>query len=75
MSETEFLVFLDHFIKHVKPAKDDPVLLFLDDHHSHVNVAVINKAKENYAILLSFPPHCSHKLQPLDVGIYGPLKN
>lgn len=75
MSETEFLIFLDHFIKHVKPTKDDPVLLFLDNHHSHVNVAVINKAKENYVILLSFPPHCSHKLQPLDVGVYGPLKN
>ena len=75
MSEREFLIFLDHFIKHVKPTKDDPVLLFLDNHHSHVNVAVINKAKENYVILLSYPPHCSHKLQPLDVGVYGPLKN
>lgn len=25
--------------------------------------------------MFSFPPHCSHKLQPLDVGVYGPFKN
>ena len=24
--------------------------------------------------MLSFPPHCSHKLQPLDRSVYGPLK-
>lgn len=23
---------------------------------------------------LTFPPHCSHKLQPLDVGVFGPFK-
>ena len=29
---------------------------------------------QNGIILLSFPPHCSHKLQPLDRSVYGPLK-
>ncbi|XP_067937544.1 uncharacterized protein [Watersipora subatra] len=24
--------------------------------------------------MLTFPPHCSHKLQPLDISVYGPLK-
>ncbi len=24
--------------------------------------------------MLSFPPHCSHRLQPLDRSVYGPLK-
>lgn len=24
--------------------------------------------------MTSFPPHTSHKLQPLDVGVYGPFK-
>jgi hypothetical protein len=75
MSKREFLIFLDHFIKHTKPTSEDPVLLFLDNHHSHVNIEVVNKAKENNIILLSFPPHCSHNLQPLDVGVYGPFKN
>ncbi|XP_045463203.1 MFS-type transporter clz9-like [Harmonia axyridis] len=75
MTQKEFVKFIDHFIHHVKPSKEDPVLLLLDNHSSHVNVEVVNKAKENNIILLSFPPHCSHRLQPLDVGVYGPLKN
>ncbi|KAJ8353656.1 hypothetical protein SKAU_G00212230 [Synaphobranchus kaupii] len=29
---------------------------------------------ENGVILLCLPPHTSHVLQPLDVGIFGPLK-
>ncbi|XP_045036685.1 uncharacterized protein LOC123477416 [Daphnia magna] len=32
-------------------------------------------AKTNGVVMLSFPPHCSHKLQPLDRSVYGPLKN
>jgi hypothetical protein len=24
--------------------------------------------------MLSFPPHCTHMLQPLDKAIFGPLK-
>ncbi|RXN28337.1 endochitinase A1-like protein [Labeo rohita] len=34
----------------------------------------LNYAKENGIIMLSFPPHCSHRLQPLDRSVYGPLK-
>ena len=24
--------------------------------------------------MMSFPPHCSHKLQPLDISVFGPFK-
>lgn len=75
MTEKEFLIFMDHFIKHAKPTKEEPILLLLDNHSSHVNIGVVEKAKENNVIMLSFPPHCSHNLQPLDVGVYGPFKN
>ena len=51
---------------------DNPVLLFLDNHESHVWVEC--SAKQNIVIMLSFPLHCSHKLQPLDRSVYGPLK-
>ena len=34
----------------------------------------LDLAKQNGITLLSFPPHCSHKLQPLDRSVYGPLK-
>ena len=36
---------------------------------------VIDLATSNGLILITFPPHCSHRLQPLDISIYGPLKS
>ena len=35
---------------------------------------VLQFAKDNGVVMVSFPPHCSHKLQPLDRSVYGPLK-
>jgi len=62
MTATEFLVYLDHFIKHVKPSPTDSVLLLLDNHFSHIDIQIIDKAKSNGVIMLSFPPHCTHCL-------------
>ncbi|XP_008189544.1 uncharacterized protein LOC100569212, partial [Acyrthosiphon pisum] len=57
-----------------KATKEDPVLLLFDGHSSHTkNLPVINAARENGVILLCFPPHCSHKLQPCDVSFMKPL--
>jgi hypothetical protein len=35
-NERLFMEFLDHFIEHAKPSKEEPVLLFLDNHESQV---------------------------------------
>lgn len=32
-------------------------------------------AKENGVVMLRFPPHTSHKLQPLDRTVFGPYKS
>jgi hypothetical protein len=69
-----FLQWMKHFIENTRATKEKPVLLLLDNHESHVSIAAIDLAKENGVVLLTFPPHCSHKLQPLDVSVYGPLK-
>ena len=50
-----------------------PILLFMDGHASHINLAVSSFCRENNIILYSFPPHASHVIQPLDVTVYGPL--
>lgn len=42
------------------------MLLLLDHHHSHLSVAAINFCRSHGVVLLSFPPHYSHHLQPLD---------
>ncbi|XP_064075658.1 uncharacterized protein LOC135194277 [Vanessa tameamea] len=74
VTDEEFYQFMQHFIKHVKPSMERPVLLVLDNHSSHLNVKTLTLAKENGVVMLSFPPHCSHKLQPLDVSVFGPFK-
>jgi hypothetical protein len=51
-----------------------PRLLVMDGHSSHITGNVIALCMENDVDLLILPPHCSHLLQPLDVGVYGPLK-
>ncbi|XP_059061655.1 uncharacterized protein LOC131854549 [Achroia grisella] len=57
---TEFLLFMKHFITYVKPTKESPVLLLLDNHSSHLSVEVLDLAKNNGVVMLSYPPHCSH---------------
>lgn len=70
-----FIKWFDHFLAHTKPSAEDPVILFLDGHASHTkNLAFIEKARANHVTVISFPPHSSHKLQPLDVSFMGPLK-
>jgi DDE superfamily endonuclease len=74
MTEVEFCVFMRHFVKYAKPSTETPVLLLLDNHSSHLSIEAINYAKEHSIVMLSFPPHCSHRLQPLDRSVYGPFK-
>lgn len=74
MQEGDFVAFLHHFAKHSNASKQSPQLLLLDNHSSHLSLQGIEFCRANGIVLLSFPPHCSHKLQPLDRSVYGPLK-
>jgi hypothetical protein len=49
-------------------------LLICDGHDSHISAQFIRYALDNNIVVLLLPPHSSHILQPLDVGIFGPLK-
>jgi hypothetical protein len=50
------------------------ILLTCDGHGSHCTDQLIAEAYNKNVIVLVFPPHCTHKLQPLDVGVLGPLQ-
>ena len=52
-----------------------PVVLIFDGHHSHISLELIELAKKNSIHLLCLPPHSTHLLQPLDVGVFGPVKS
>lgn len=69
-----FIDFLRHFKDNVQPTKDNPVLLILDNHSSHISLASVNFCRDNGIHMLTIPPHSSHKMQPLDRGFFGPLK-
>lgn len=55
-------------------AGDNWRLLICDGHDSHISAKFIRHCIDNKIILLLLPPHSSHLLQPLDVGIFRPLK-
>ena len=71
MTEEIFVLHLKHFVKFARCTKERPCLLILDNHVSHLSIDGLTYAKENGIIMLSFPPHCSHRL---DRSVYGPLK-
>ena len=74
MTEQNFLEVMKHLVKHTRCTMEKPILLTLDNHESHISISVLDFAKQNGIIMLSFPPHCSHKLQPLDRSVFGPFK-
>ncbi|CAH1979615.1 unnamed protein product [Acanthoscelides obtectus] len=69
MKKEHFLHWCQHFVKHTGCSKERPVLLLLDNHDSHLSIDSLDYLKENGVTVLSFPPHCSHKLQPLDRSV------
>ena len=63
-----FPMWFEHFLTTVQPSIENKVLLILDGHATHTqNIQVILRAREKGVIMLSLPPHCSHRLQPLDL--------
>ncbi len=49
-------------------------LLICDGHESHITTSWITHCMKNDIIFMILPPHSSHLTQPLDVGVFGPLK-
>lgn len=69
-----FLGWLKKFIAYTAATKEYPVLLLVDGHSTHTkSIEVIDEARKNGVEILSFPPHTTHRLQPLDVAFMKPL--
>jgi hypothetical protein len=51
-----------------------PRLLISDGFGPHESLEVLKFCYTNQIILCRLPSHTSHKLQPCDVGVFGPLK-
>ena len=66
------LWFTLHFLRYAPSVR--PLLLLMDGHSSHYCPATIKRAAEEKVIVFSLPPNTTHLTQPLDKGIFGPLK-
>jgi hypothetical protein len=56
-----------------KKARRKYRLLILDGHGSHVTKAFIDYCDLHQILVLVYPPHATHTLQPLDVSCFKPL--
>ncbi|KAK3918142.1 Tigger transposable element-derived protein 6, partial [Frankliniella fusca] len=74
MTKETFIEVMQHFIKVTGSSKENPTLLLLDNVDSHFSTESLDLAKSSGVVVFTFPPHCTHKLQPLDVGFFGPFK-
>ncbi|XP_072392183.1 uncharacterized protein [Diabrotica undecimpunctata] len=74
MNSKLFVDVMKHFIKFSNSSIENLSILIYDNHESHVTYQVVQLAKDNGVIILTLPPHCSNKLQPLDVSIFSPFK-
>jgi hypothetical protein len=48
-------------------------LLILDGHSSHLTEDFFDFCHDNNILIMIFPPHSTHTLQPLDVIMFAPL--
>lgn len=74
MESEHFAEWFEHvFLPTIKeiPGKH---LLIMDQHSSHINLKVIDLAIENEVALLTFKPKTTHRMQPYDVAVFGPVK-
>ncbi|KAJ8891144.1 hypothetical protein PR048_010658 [Dryococelus australis] len=51
-----------------------PVMLFTDEHSSHLTLHTSKFCDEQGIILAALLPNATHILQPMDVGVFRPLK-
>jgi hypothetical protein len=50
-------------------------LLILDGHGSHLTIDFIKYCDQHRILLMVYPPHSTHTLQPLDVVMFKPLSS
>ncbi|KAJ8889810.1 hypothetical protein PR048_009314 [Dryococelus australis] len=53
-------------VGHCSDNGESPILLLVDNHKTHITLEAINFPRESHIIMIGFPPHTTHRLQPLD---------
>lgn len=67
--------WLEHiFEPQTRPESNSHRMLVMDGHGSHCDLEFMWRCKQMNIQLVFLPPHSSHVLQPLDLGVFSPLK-
>ncbi|KAL0879260.1 hypothetical protein ABMA27_003040 [Loxostege sticticalis] len=66
MTAELFIKVMEHFIKHTSASPENPALLIMDNHESHLSVEALDLAKQSGVTILTLHPHTTAKMQPLD---------
>ncbi|XP_044728415.1 uncharacterized protein LOC123291986 [Chrysoperla carnea] len=74
LNEELFYKFMEHFIKHTKPSKEERVILITDNDETHLAPKTLDLASNAGVVFVTFPPQISHKLQPLNISVFLAFK-
>ena len=74
MTHEGFVETLQHVRDRTYCSVDNKILLIMDNAECHMSIHAVEFAIRHGIILVTLPPHTTAKLQPLDVGIFGPFK-
>lgn len=75
IAETFFKYIKDIFYPYLLSSKAElPVILFVDGHASHVSFETSEFCSKNNIVLIALYPNATHLIQPMDVGVFHPLK-
>ena len=69
-------IFLDWFTHHflIHSPLSRPILLLLDGHSTYYNPSFVKRATEEKVMVFCLPLTTTYLTQPIDKGIFGPLK-
>ncbi len=69
-----FMKFIEDVVLPELKRKPGEKLLIGDNLSSHISADVIKLCRRHNIRFLCLPPNATHLIQPLDVGVFGPLK-
>ena len=69
-----YMTWLEHFVKFTGSSTVNRHLLVLDGHHSHKTLGAMLYARDHGVDMITLPPHCTHKMKPLDRCLFKSLK-
>ncbi|MFP3020490.1 MAG: hypothetical protein ACEY3F_04015, partial [Wolbachia sp.] len=65
MTGALFLKVLQHTKNYTRCNHDAPILVLIGNYESHCTLDAVLYCRQNGIVLCTFPPHCTHRLQPL----------